>query len=62
MFKQLVTVCDSTGINNFILAFKRTQLPVRALPNPWGPQCDKIRPDVSHFYIEQFTYFGATVT
>ena len=47
MFKQLVTVCDSTGMNNFILVFKRTQLPVRALPNPWGPQCDKIRPDVS---------------
>ena len=47
MFEQLVTVCDSTSINNLILALKRTPLPVRALPNPWGPQCDKIRLDVS---------------
>ena len=31
-------------------------MPVRALLNPWGPQCDKIRPD------DQFIYFGATVT
>ena len=48
MFKQLVTICDSTSMTNFIVAGKRTQLPVNALPNPWGPQCDKIRPVVMY--------------
>jgi len=43
----LVTVSDTTGGTNFIVAGKRTHLPVRALPNSWEPQYEKIRPDIS---------------